>query len=274
MSLIDLHLHSCYSDGSYSLQEIQQQVKEKGMQIVSITDHDTFEAYEHLPAYPMSATVIKGIELSAYDPFQHKNVHILGYGFGACTPHVDALCVNTRKSREIVTEWQVQSLANHGYSIHLEEVQRKGNDATCLYKQHIMDVLIEKGYTDRMYGTLYQKLFKQGGICECAMPFITVEQAIDAIRKDQGIAVVAHPCLSGVVEQIPAYIQLGLQGIETYHSSQSEEQIKQLHAIALQYQLMESGGSDCHGRYGNEPAMGEFLSGLHKEELSKWLKIR
>ena len=95
MNRIDLHIHSVCSDSSLTVAQILSLAKESRMQMISITDHDTFAAYRHIPYDLLPCTLIKGIEISAFDEVAQRQVHILGYGFGEDTSHVDALCEAT-----------------------------------------------------------------------------------------------------------------------------------------------------------------------------------
>ena len=110
--------------------------------MISITDHDTFAAYRHILYDMLPCTLIKGIEISAFDEVAQRQVHILGYGFGEDTPHVDALCEAILRQRRAISLWQVQQLIDHGYQISLKEVECMAQQSTAIYKQHIMDVMI------------------------------------------------------------------------------------------------------------------------------------
>lgn len=268
MSYIDLHIHSVYSDGSNTLQEIKEQVIEKRLKTISISDHDTFEAYEHIARYEFPCTIIKGIEISAFDAVEQKNVHILGYGFQAETPHVEVLCNPILERRKAISLWQIKQLQQAGYQIEEAYILHLAKPSTSIYKQHIMQAMIDKGYSDRIYSQLYRTLFKHGGICVHPMEFVHVEKAIEAIHKDGGYAVLAHPYASKVVAQIPSYINYGLDGIETYHSSHKQVHIDHLHAIARNYDLIETGGSDAHGKYGDEPEIGIVIEGMKDEDIT------
>lgn len=268
MNHVDLHIHSACSDSSLTVAQILSLAGESRMQMISITDHDTFAAYQHIPYDTLPCTLIKGIEISAYDHVAKRQVHILGYGFGEATPHVDALCEAALRQRNSISLWQVQQLINHGYQLTMEEVKRTAKQATAIYKQHIMDVMMRHGYSDAIYSDVYRKLFKNNGICVCPTAFVSVEAAIRAIHKDQGIAVLAHPYSSRVSASIPEYVQIGLDGIETWHSSHGQKQVDDLHAIAKRYKLIETGGSDTHGRYGEEPALGQVNPFMKDEDVS------
>lgn len=268
MNRIDLHIHSVCSDSSLTVAQILSIAKESRMQMISITDHDTFAAYRHILYDMLPCTLIKGIEISAFDEVAQRQVHILGYGFGEDTPHVDALCEAILRQRRAISLWQVQQLIDHGYQISLKEVECMAQQSTAIYKQHIMDVMIRHGYSDTIYSDVYRKLFKSNGICVCPASFVSVEAAIRAIHKDQGIAVLAHPYTSRVTESIPEYVRIGLDGIETWHCSHGQKQVDDLHAIAKRYKLIETGGSDTHGRYGEEPVLGQVNPFMKDEDVS------
>lgn len=267
MMHIDLHIHSSLSDGSESVDTIVARAKENGLKVISITDHDTCAAYATIDNYTDDLIVIKGIELSCQDNTHHKNIHILGYYLNTATPHIDALCEPMLAKRKEITLWQIAQLQKYGYEITVDEVLALAPSSTSLYKQHIMDILTSKGYSSSLYSSTYKQLFKNGGICACDMEYADMNDAIEAIHKDGGLAILAHPYLSGVEAYIGAYVNCGMDGIESYHSSHTIQQIEKLNEIAKEYQLIETGGSDYHGYYGNEPDIGDYNPFFQKENI-------
>lgn len=253
MNQIDLHIHSTYSDGSYSVEDIIKEAQRKQLTWYSICDHDTFAAYDNLSTWPKG--LLMGIEISAHDDLHGKDVHILAYGMKERV-HIEKLCGYTLKNMEKIAKWQVKQLIENGYDITWEEVKRKAEPSISVYKQHIMQVLIDHGYATEIYGEEYHQLFKNKGICMHKKEYPKVEDVIEAIHQDQGVAILAHPRLSRVEALISHFIRLGVDGIETWHSSQSEDAIRYSHCFALANQLLEVGGSDCHGKYGKEPEIG------------------
>ncbi len=107
MNHVDLHIHSSCSDSSQDVAQILSLAREARMQTISITDHDTFAAYRQIAYDTLPCTLIKGIEISAFDEVAKRQVHILGYGFGEDTPHVDALCEAALRQRRAISLWQV-----------------------------------------------------------------------------------------------------------------------------------------------------------------------
>ena len=268
---MDLHIHSSYSDGSDSVNEILEAAVERSLEVISITDHDCIhpELFS-IPLYK-NVRVLPGIEISAIDFHTGKSVHILGYGFNEEAFHIQKLCQPILKNRYETSLYQIKQLQMAGYEISFEEVVEKAKHSTTIYKQHILDVMMDKKYLSELYPPLYRQLFKNGGICDKACSVPDISEAIKAIHKDGGISVLAHPASSHCFDEIERYISYGLDGIETYHSSHTAADIQRAHTIALKYKLMETGGSDYHGRYGVEPDIGSSeLPEKEKENLS-WL---
>lgn len=272
INLVDLHIHSIYSDGSYTIADIIQQAKQKGLRVISICDHDTTNAYFNLPKKIDDCTIIKGIEISAQHPDYGSSVHILGYQMKT-HHHIDRLCKQNLQRRHDISLWQIQQLQAHGYPIELSHVRKKCTYSSTIYKQHIMDVMVEQQYCSSIYSSLYYQLFKNNGICMKHMEFVSAQDAINAIHADGGLAFLAHPFLSNADRDIAYYQTLGIDGIETWHSSHSSAQCGYLHDVAKRFNLFECGGSDAHGRYGNEPTMGESEAMIEMREVERWLKI-
>lgn len=256
----DWHIHSSYSDSSRSIEEIIAISKIRGCNSISITDHDTFEGtLEALKHNDSEMEVITGIEISTWDRTLNREIHILGYHFNLEATKIKQLCENTLKQRKEIAYKQVEVLKNLGYDISMNDVYQNQKNSTTIYKQHILKVLIEKEVTDQYYGAFYKTMFKNGGPCLMKLELPSIEDAINAIHQDGGIAVLAHPFNSQCIKEIHRYHQLGIDGIETYHSSHNQKEVAICHELALQYKLIETGGSDNHGEYGNEPEIGTCI---------------
>lgn len=104
------------------------------------------------------------------------------------------------------------------------------------------------------------------------MEYVQAARAIKAIHADGGLAFLAHPFLSKVDQLIAYYSSLGIDGIETWHSSHTKAQCGYLHDVAKRLNLYECGGSDAHGFYGNEPGIGESEAMIQEIEVKRWLK--
>ena len=163
---LDLHVHSNFSDGSMSVDELFKLAFQKGISHLAITDHDTLEGFSEIieagEKYQICA--IPGLELSAFSYKIQKKVHILAYDLPMKAPCVFKLCQATLERRTRNTLSQIEILQRNGYMLSIEEVQKVAGISTALYKQHIMQVLVNKGYTQHILSPLYTELFKGNGI--------------------------------------------------------------------------------------------------------------
>jgi len=258
----DLHIHSTTSDGSDSIEEIIQIAIEKGLDAIAITDHDTLSHIAKFPRNP-KLKLIGGIEISAVDKSNNKRAHILGYNIQ--NPDlVTALTEPLLKARNRNSEKQAEILKRHGYMLDMDKLSRA--DDKYLYKQHILDWLVETGQITEMFGEFYNKTFKNGGACDVDIDYIDVSLAVRTIKKAGGIAVLAHPGRQQNYYLIPTLVRAGLDGLELNHHAHREQDRETIRRYAKEYNLFLTGGSDYHGKY--EPRrIGDFLS----EECSQFL---
>ena len=163
----DLHVHTNISDSNLSLEDTIRISKKKGVRFLAITNHDTVEGLEEAIAVGLehNIQVVPGVEISAFDYKRGRKVHILGYNFNLKAKHIKELCQPLLKRRKENSLWQIKTLKDHGFDITLQEVLEKAQNSTSIYKQHIMAVLMDKGYTDGIYSALYYDLFRRNGIC-------------------------------------------------------------------------------------------------------------
>lgn len=247
----DLHVHTSISDGSLNTEETLKLAKKNGVTHLGITNHDTVKGLKEAIELgnEMGIKVIPGIEISAFDYKNNRKVHILGYNFNLKAENINQLCRPILKARNANSLWQYKALLNEGYDIDFELLKEKSKDSEAIYKQHLMKCLIETNYTDKIYSELYRRLFKNRGACERDIEYVSVFDAIDAIKKDRGLAVLAHPGQLNSYDIIPGLLAKGLDGIELIHPSHSEEDIKRIKKIADFNGLILTGGSDFHGEY-------------------------
>ena len=126
--------------------------------------------------------------------------------------------------------------------------------STNLFKQHIMHALMDAGYTNKIYGDLYDALFSSKSETNLLAPvkYPDVKDVIDEIHNAGGIAVLAHPSLYDNFDEIDKYIEMGLDGIEVWHPEASDEDIEKLSTICKKNKILMTGGSDFHGIYGRK----------------------
>jgi len=262
---IDLHIHSKYSDGTLSPEEIVLKASKKGLSAVSITDHDTVDGTgEALAAgKKYGVVVVPGIELSA----QHykKNLHILGYFFdhGDCEFKNSLAIVQSARIER--NQRIVDKLREIGVDISYRDiinVSEKGQTG----RPHIARVLCRVGAAKNM-NDAFEKYLKKGASAYVSRFIYSSGEAIQIIKKSGGIAVLAHPVQAdSSLEDIPGLleelVEMGLGGIEAYYPSHSRSVRKKLVKIAKIHDLAVTGGSDYHGqiRPGTDMAGGINLS--------------
>ena len=255
---VELHCHTKVSDGSLSFEQVLELAIQEQVRYLAITNHDTTVGLElmiHL-GKERGVTVIPGIEISAFDFTRNRRVHILGYGIVPGHPALEQLCTPIVTRRHQASIEMVKRLQASGYQISWERVEELAAGGTGVYKQHIMHALIEQGYTDSIYGPLYKTLFSRGGsdrptgIAYIPMEYVDAAQAIQAVRAAGGVAVLAHPCQYESFEAVPELVKAGLQGIEVWHPLHGPEDERLGQQLAVKYGLVQTGGSDFHGSYG------------------------
>lgn len=250
--MIDLHMHSNISDGSFTVDELIQLALEKNLKMISITDHDTYYDWSYKSTYDL--TILGGMEISAYDFEVSKKVHLLLYGNQLQLTHVNPIIKDTLKKRHANSKRQLEAIIKAGYDIHYDELKKSKEGI--LYKQHIMEGLKNKNYTTSLNGSLYKKLFKDFGVATGDIEYPNALDVIKAANKDGILVVLAHPGLSEVFDRVPIYVQAGLKGIETYHGLSNLHEQAISRELAQKYHLIETIGSDFHGHYGIEPEIG------------------
>lgn len=259
---IDLHVHTNVSDGAYGIEKTLKIAHESGVTHIAITNHDTVEELAEAVAIgiKIGIEVIPGIEISAQDTETGKSVHILGYNFALGAKNIKELCTFTLRKQQEKSLWQIDTLIKNGYKIDKMAINVKRKGRT-IYKQHIMEELVLKGYTKQIYSDLYEKLFKGEGICveKGESDYPDVVQAVKAIRADGGIAILAHPGAQDSLHLVKMLVDAGLSGIELVHSKNSDEVKEKIIELAQQYKLLVTGGSDFHGKYDTVQEFGSYL---------------
>ncbi|UJL45923.1 PHP domain-containing protein [Virgibacillus sp. NKC19-16] len=258
----DLHVHSNYSDGSDSVEEVIKKAHQQGVTQLSFVDHDTVAGWPEVQRMGEKYKIktIPGIELSAYDFKRNRKVHILGYCYHPLAPNIQAVAEPVRKRRQAHSLWQIEQLNKHGYRLDADKIMEMAKPSNIIYKQHIMRQLTEAAYSSREYRQLYQSLFKRSGIASGDIRYMDVFDAVQAIVADGGIAVVAHPGQLDSYELIPELIDAGLGGIERNHPDHGHQDHQKVEALANDYQLMMTGGTDYHGIFSEVIEVGEVLS--------------
>lgn len=246
----DFHVHTNNTDCSDTPEQVFQLAKENGVELLAITEHDTLigrEEYSTL-AKQYQLTYVPGVEVSAYDYGRKRPCHIVGLYVETGCRILETMIDHVSKARQANSEQQINILAELGYNVSIGDLidLRKGK---AIYKQHIMEVLINKGYADDYYGDFYNKMFKNNGPLQMQIDYPSHIDAVKALKKAGAIPVLAHPTLYGNLEAVMELCQAGLEAIEVNYPGVTHKEQLLIQEIARDNQLRLSGGSDYHGRY-------------------------
>lgn len=240
------------SDGSDTFEQVLVQARERGVECVAFTNHDTTAGLTDACELgeQMGVEVVGGIEVSAYDFERKRKVHVLGLGLEEGAPALAALCGPLLERRDANAHWQLDRLVEAGYAVDVERALALGRASTCLYKQHLMAALTDEPYASEGYRTLYRILFKDGGICDRDIDYVDARDAVRAIVEDGGMAVLAHPGQLDSYDLVPDLVACGLVGIERFHPDHGPADRERCAELAKEYGLVCTGGSDYHGTFG------------------------
>lgn len=260
---IDLHCHTKLSDGSLGIDDLIMVAKKSGMTAIAITDHDSLAGTRRgqMIGERLGLQVIPGVEFSAFDEKRGRKAHILCY-LPEYPDRLEGLCKRISDSRKRVGQLMTLKAAQR-FPITPDFVVRCAAGSTNIFKQHIMHALVECGYTDSIFGDLFNELFSpesENNILYKAKypdPF----EILEAIHEAEGIAVLAHPGQYDSFELLDELIEAGLDGVEVWHPKNSSEQVEYLKNKAKEHKLLMTGGSDFHGMYNSEPRkIGDYTT--------------
>lgn len=246
----DLHVHTNHTDGSDNPEEVFKKAKEMNVTTIAITDHDTLYGMDihYKLAEKYSIEYIPGIEISAYDYKNNKKCHIVGLYVKEGYKPLDEMIEKITKARHENSFKQIEKLIELGYNIKFDDFKNK-TGIHGIYKQHIMDVLIRKGYAKEIYGEFYEKMFKNNGPLQMTIPYPSHTEAVKILSEPGGIPILAHPTLYDNLDSLEELVDNGLKGIEVSYPYVTTENAKIIRKLALKYNLFLSGGSDYHGSY-------------------------
>lgn len=242
----DLHVHTSYSDSTFSPEEVVACAKEKGLDAIAICDHDSVEGIEPCKALASKANieVIPGIELSAEKV--DAEIHMLGYFISWKQDWFKKKLKEIRESRIERVYKIINKLKAFNITIDADEVLRLAGNNASVGRMHIAQAMLNSGAAKNMR-EIFEKYI--GFLKPCYVPYtkFSPEEAIQTILRVGGVPVLAHPDLMRHDEYIDEFVGYGLKGIEVYHTDHKPQVAKRYEKIANRLNLVMTGGSDCHG---------------------------
>lgn len=247
---IDLHVHSTFSDGTYTPEQLVDTALAAGLSAIAITDHDTTDGIPFAKAAALNTEleIIPGVELSC--EYKEKEVHMLGFYLNETNPILLEYLRRFQLSRSSRNQQMVNLLAAEGLDITYEKLLADNPDCV-ITRANIARYLVDHGCVKDM-ATVFSKYI--GDDCCCFVPRekVTPEQAIQLIHEAGGVAFLAHPLLyhmSTITLQnlVSELASVGLDGIEAIYSTYQPGDERNMKDLANEHHLLISGGSDFHG---------------------------
>ena len=265
-SKIDLHTHSTASDGSDTPAQLVKNAEYAGLNAIALTDHDTISGLDEFMTAPSNRYLyrIPGVEFSCH--YEKKEVHIVGLFIDPANEALLTQMEQRREDRLLRNQKILEKLAENGYHISEEDVAKHASGES-VGRPHIARALIDKGYYDTMKTAFTKCLGRSGFAYIPRTPFAPAD-AISAIHTAGGLAVWAHPLLcvqtrAALIRMLKILKPTGLDGMETVYSMYAEKQHVLAETVCRSMDLLESGGSDYHGK--NQPGieLGTGSGNLH-----------
>ena len=245
-------MHTTVSDGTDTPEEILQKVKEAGIGLFSVTDHDAVKGCgiirevlaEGDPAF------VNGVEFSCRD--DEGKYHILGYGYDPAAPSMRKLISASHRMRMKKIRGRLEELRDRfGFTFPEDEIKQLlalDNPG----KPHIANLMVKYGYTETKEEAI-KKFINQVRFPDL---FLLPEEAIRGVLEGGGIPVLAHPFYGSgdelilgdeMDERLRKLLGYGLQGVEVFYSGFTTKLRNEMLGLAERYDLYVTAGSDYHG---------------------------
>jgi len=250
----DLHLHTFYSDGTYSPEELVIKAKKAGLSTIAIADHDTVDAIEPalIAAKEYDLEIIPGIELTA--EHNKTEVHILGYFID----HKDKSLLRELNSLASYRNERIHKITDKLKEMGIDFDPKAVFDISgcgTVGRLHIARAMVKLGIISNTQEAFQKYIGDKCPAYVCGFRF-SPEEAISLIKKVGGVAVLAHPYIFHDPEIITEFVKYGIDGLEVYYPEHTQSMINQFLDYAKKYNLLITGGSDCHGKAKPEVKIG------------------
>ena len=264
----DLHLHTHFSDGTFSPEELVKRAVHSGLTTLALTDHDTVEGCARMAA-ACAAVHIEfwgGTELTA--ELAGTELHVLAYGFDPRPARMLQAMARLQAARQDRIHEMVQRVNTLNVAIRAEEVFALAN-CHSPGRPHVARALVERGICSSV-DEAFARFLKKGRPAWAPKAKVAVDEAIRLVHRAGGLAVLAHPGLNQADPYLPVLIEAGLDGLECFHTKHTPSATNRYLALAQEHQLLVTGGSDCHGMAKGRPLIGSLrLDPIHLQPLRR-----
>lgn len=253
-SFADLHMHSLFSDGTFTPEELAARGRQEGLATMALTDHDTVEGCERMDraCRELGIEFIVGTELTA--EFEDREVHLLGYFID---PYNDKLLAEIKKF-QTVRQNRIREMTDRlnqmNIPLRAETVFALAN-CRSPGRPHVARAMVQEGFCPSMEEA-FERYLKKGRRAWVPKCKISALDAIGLIHQAGGLAVIAHPALNHCDEMIPLLARQGVDGLECFHTKHTAKKARRYVNMAASLHLLVTGGSDCHGFSKGQPLLG------------------
>ena len=241
---VDLHLHTTFSDGTYSPAQIVDLARRSGLSAIAITDHDTLAGIAPTRLLAGAAPeVVSGVEITT--EFHGRELHLLAYCFDIDNSALRLALAHLQAERVVRFQAMIERL--HTLGVHIEEADIADlGDTTTLGRRHLAELLVQakKAVSVR---EAFQRYLGDHGRATVPKTRLPVGEAIALVRGANGVASWAHPNYDCNQETLLELKRLGLGAIEAEYPAFRANRVKELRQLARELGLAITGGSDCHG---------------------------
>jgi predicted metal-dependent phosphoesterase TrpH len=254
MKFADLHLHTQFSDGTFTPEELAGHGARLGFAALALTDHDTVEGCARMAAACAAAGIefIPGAELTA----EHNDMelHVLGYFLDTQNQKLLAEIAKFQAVRQNRIREMVARINELGLPFEADSVFALAN-CRSPGRPHVARAMVKAGLVASL-DEAFERFLKKNRPAWVPKAKVSALEGIDLIHQAGGLAVMAHPGLNRTDEIIPALVDAGLDGIECFHTRHSTAASERYLEIAEKFNLLVTGGSDCHGFSKGKPLIG------------------
>lgn len=251
--LIDMHMHTCYSDGELTPDELIEYAISRNVGTMAITDHDTINGLKNIKKnYGNKIDIYNGIELSAKVP--KGTMHILGYDIDINNQELnDKMYELKNNSLQKILSLIEQLKKDYGIIFDYEEIKGLINSNHNLGRPDLAMLLLKRGLVSSIREGFDKYLNDADDKIKGTNKKLTYQECLSLIINSGGIPVLAHPKTlklnkEELIDLLNNMKKCGLRGIEVYHSTHNQEERELYESLANEFDLLISGGSDYHGR--------------------------
>lgn len=263
----DLHLHTHFSDGTYSPLELAGHAKRKGLHAIALTDHDTVEGCEPMRAAcdEFGMEFVPGTELTA--ELDGHEIHLLAYFINTQDERLLEKISRFQQVRQSRIHEMVARLNEQNVPIRAESVFKLAN-CRSPGRPHVARALVQGGFC-RTLDEAFERFLKKHRPAWVPKFRISALAAIELVHQSGGVAVMAHPGLNRTDDVIRPLVEAGMDGLECFHTRHSTTMTEHYLEIAEEFGLLVTGGSDCHGLSKGKPLIGTLKVPYQLVELLK-----